>query len=200
MSKTLRVIALLLATGIAGMAQAQEDGAATEAEPEADAGGLSMGEEATPLVGDTYRASTHGAWQINCVKTEEEKDPCQMYQLIKDPQGNPVAELTVFDVPNGAQAVAGATVVSPLGTLLTTQMTLAIGDGQGKRYPFSWCDQAGCVSRLGLTGAELLALQNGTSATVTIRSIQAPDQKINLDVSLEGFTAAFKEIQVPNTQ
>lgn len=195
MPKTLRALALAAATTLAGTAFAQE-----EAEAPAADGGLSLGEEATPQVGDTYVAETHEKWRVNCIKRAEGKDPCQMYQLIEDGQGNPVAEFTVFDVPNGEQAVAGASVVTPLGTLLTSQVTLTIGDLKPKRYPFSWCDQAGCIARIGITGAELLALQEGSEATVSIRAIQQPDQQIDLKVSLAGFSAAFDRIQVPNTQ
>ena len=50
---------------------------------------------------------------------------------------------------------AGATIITPLETLLTQQITLQVDTAQPKRYPFSWCSPIGCVSRVGFTQAEI---------------------------------------------
>ncbi|MBV1868732.1 MAG: invasion associated locus B family protein, partial [Marinosulfonomonas sp.] len=86
-----------------------------------------------------YVREKHGAWDIRCLKTGEETETCQMYQLLKDDEGNSVAEITLFALPEGQEALAGATIVTPLETLLTAQMTLSVDGQNGKRYPFSYC-------------------------------------------------------------
>ena len=54
---------------------------------------LSLGEDASaPQIGQTYTKETNGAWELRCIKTEDGNDPCQMYQLLDDGQGAPVAE------------------------------------------------------------------------------------------------------------
>jgi invasion protein IalB len=39
--------------------------------------------------------------------------------------------------------------------------------------------------------------KKGAKATLTIVPFAAPDQKVNLDISLKGFTAGFESITVP---
>ena len=65
----------------------------------------------------TYIKEEYGDWQLKCFRSEAEEDPCQMYQLLTEEAGNPVAEFSLFRLPEGAQAAAGATIVVPLGTL-----------------------------------------------------------------------------------
>lgn len=191
MKTTASLLALVLAAALAGPAAAQDK----PAEPETVEGGLSLGEPATPQVGEPYKAADHGDWRITCVKTETGKDPCQMYQLLVDQEGNAVAEVTVFDVPGNPQVAAGATFITPLGTLLTAQATLSVDEAEGKRYPFSWCLQNGCYARVGLTPLELDNLRRGKQASLAIRAVQAPDQPVVIPVSLNGFAAAFRDLK-----
>ena len=78
--------------------------------------------------GSTYTAGTFEAWEQKCVRTEGGIDPCQLYLLLKDKTDNAVAEFTMFNLPKGSEgpAVAGATFVAPLETLLPAGMTLQI--------------------------------------------------------------------------
>ncbi len=148
--------------------------------------------------GTTYTKDTFGDWQERCVRTQDGKDPCQMYQLLKDGQGNNVAEVSMFGLPAGQQAAAGATVVAPLETLLTQQLTLKVDTGTPKQYPFTWCSQVGCISRIGFTGPEVDAFKRGSKAEITIVPVAAPDQAVVLAVSLKGFTAAYDAVNANN--
>ncbi len=95
--------------------------------------------------GQTYIEKVVGDWERKCITLPEGQgdNPCQMYQLLKDDKGNAVAEVSLGRLPDGGQAVAGATVVVPLETLLTQQLTVAVDGGQGKRYPFRFCAHPG---------------------------------------------------------
>jgi invasion protein IalB len=117
-----------------------------------------------------------------------------MYQLLKDAQGTSVAEISIFTLPAGQQAVAGATIVAPLETLLTEQLTITVDGASPKSYPFSWCSRVGCIARVGFTQDEVDSFKKGAKATMTIVPLVAPDQKVNLDISLKGFTAAFEAV------
>jgi invasion protein IalB len=90
--------------------------------------------------------------------------------------------------------VAGATIVVPLETLLTEQLTIAVDGAQPKRYPFTWCAPLGCIARVGFTQAEIDGFKKGAKATITIVPFAAPDQPVNLDLSLKGFTAGFDAV------
>lgn len=186
--KTLTCV-LALAAGSPALAQ---DTATPQSDPT-----LSMGQdEPENKVGSTYFKEEHGAWQMRCVHAPEgQTDPCQLYQLLSDDGDNPTAEISVFAIENEQGAVAGATIATPLETLLTQQLRLAVDDGQAKVYPFTWCSQSGCFARVGFTADDIAAFKAGAKATLTIVPMAAPDQTVDLDISLEGFTAGFEALR-----
>ncbi|MEN8889254.1 MAG: invasion associated locus B family protein [Celeribacter marinus] len=206
--------ALLAGTALsASFAQeATPDAAATDiaieapAEGTADAAPADAAPQAAPAtdpdLGKTYTVETHGDWEIRCVKLGEgQKDPCTMYQLLLDTQGNQVAEITLFKLPDGQEAAAGGTMIAPLGTALQPGIGLSIDSGQAKRYPFAFCNQIGCFSRIGFTTAEVAAFKAGSKAKVTVVPVNAPDGKmVELSASLTGFTAAYDAVAKLNAQ
>ncbi len=178
---------LCLATFVvqASVAIAQE----TETAPD---DGLALGEPVGPQEGDVYIASEFGDWALRCIKAAEgERDRCNLYQLLVNEEGASVAEFNIFQLPEGGQAVAGATVVVPLETLLTQQITIAVDGQNARRYPFNFCNRAGCVARIGFTQAEIDELKRGIEASVRIVPAAAPTQEVVLAVSLTGFTAGY---------
>ena len=70
------------------------------AEP-AEGAALDMGQEAQQV--PTYIKEEFGDWQMKCFRSEAEEDPCQMYQLLREDAGNPVAEFSLFRLPDGSQ-------------------------------------------------------------------------------------------------
>jgi len=175
--------------------------APTETAPTAPADqGISMGEPVVDgdALGQTYIREVSGDWSLECLRVAEgEEEPCQMFQTLTDGEGNQVANMRLFKLPAGGQAVAGALVAAPLETLLTAQLTIQINGGQAKRYPFSVCDQQGCYARIGLTGEDINAYKRGASATVSLVPFVAPDQRVNLKLSLTGFTAGYDLVTLP---
>jgi invasion protein IalB len=159
---------------------------------------LSLGEDADadPELGKPYTKEVIGAWEMRCIKTEEEVDPCQMYQLLDDGEGAPVAEVSLFRLPGSGKAEAGATIVVPLETALPQQLTLSVDGGKARRYPYAFCNPVGCYVRMGLTAADIAAFKKGKEAIVTIVPALAPDQKVELKVSLAGFTASYDKVSV----
>lgn len=184
---TALTIAGLLAFG--SQAYGQDD---TPAEP---AETLELGEPVAPREGQIYVAENFGDWELRCIRAPEgEEDRCNMYQLLANEEGQPVAEFNLFRLPEGGQAMAGANVVVPLETLLTQQLTMSVDGGEARRYPFTFCNAAGCVARVGLTETEIDALKNGVSATLRVVPVAAPDDEFLLTMSLAGFTAGFDDL------
>jgi invasion protein IalB len=195
------LLALGLGLSMAGPVFAQEatapaDGTVTAQEADGASGDLSLGSEVTAPdgPGTTYTAATFDSWEQRCMRTEDGADPCQLYQLLRDGEGNNVAEISLFALPPGQSAVAGATIVAPLETLLTEQLTIAVDGANPKRYPFTWCAPLGCVARVGFTQAEVDSFKRGAAATVSIVPAAAPDQRVSLNLSLKGFTAGFDAV------
>ncbi len=155
---------------------------------------LSLGEPVGPQVGQPYVLEEFGDWEMRCVKAPEgQQDPCNLYQLLQNDDGVAVAEFNMFRLPEGARAAAGATVVVPLETLLTQQLTLAVDGLNARRYPFTFCNAAGCVARFGFTEAEVQQFKRGIVATIRLVPAADPSTEVVLDVSLTGFTAGFEQ-------
>ncbi|WP_151717536.1 invasion associated locus B family protein [Gemmobacter serpentinus] len=149
-------------------------------------------------LGSVYLKGTEGDWQMRCIRVEADQiEPCQMYQLLKDKDGNSVAEVSLFPLPAGQQAVTGATISVPLETLLTANLTLQIDQSKPRVYPFTWCDRESCIARVGFTKEDLAALKAGNKGTLTIVPVIAPDQQVNLSLSLKGFTKSYDSMPVP---
>lgn len=192
-------LALALTLAVSPLAAlAQEAGAESAAPATPD---VSMGipdgmpDRETAQINQIYLAGSFDAWELRCAKAEDGKDPCQLYQLLRDGEGGPVAEVMLFTLPEGGQAVLGASVLAPLETLLTQNLRIAIDGVQGKIYPFSYCTGNGCLAKVGFTAEEAAAMQKGNEAKVTIVPAAAPDATVVATVSLKGFTAAYDALK-----
>ncbi len=196
---------LAFAMAFAPLAFAQETPApVTETTPAAPADAaapenLSMGSElGADGVGKPYVAATFEVWEQRCVRTEDGADPCQLYQLLKDAQGNAVAEFSMFNLTDAGQAVAGATIIVPLETLLTENLVMSIDSAKAKVYPFTFCSTIGCVARVGFTAAEVEQFKKGAKGVLTIVPVVAPEEKVTVELSLKGFTAGFAAVSATN--
>ena len=207
MSAMTRILAAICAIALPVAALAQ-DAATSEDAPAAAAGaeaaetaGQDVG-EGLPMgvseVGTVYVADSFSEWDLRCVRTEEGKDPCQLYQLLNDANGNSVAEISLFTVSGGGQAIGGATVITPLETLLTANLRLAVDAGNAKVYPYSFCSRKGCHARMGFTEEDIAAFRKGATATIAIVPAAAPDERVDLTVSLVGFTAGWNALVEAN--
>ncbi|MEM9845268.1 MAG: invasion associated locus B family protein [Pseudomonadota bacterium] len=176
------------------------DGATEDAGEDAQAdvaGELDLGRNVEDDL--SYVKDQYGDWQLQCFRTETGEDPCQMYQLLREEAGNPIAEFSVFRLPGNDQAVAGATLVVPLGTLLSEGLKISVDDGPLKVYNYAFCAIGGCFARVGFTEQDIESFKAGNTAKLTIVPAQAPDQVVEITASLSGFTAAFNEVTVvPN--
>ncbi|MCZ0811049.1 MAG: invasion associated locus B family protein [Pseudomonadota bacterium] len=207
--QTLPLIALL-AVGTSLSAQDTASDTATDTQAETESADTATDQAAEPATGvapqldtgrevqedATYIKEEYGDWQLKCFRSEAEEDPCQMYQLLTEEAGNPVAEFSLFRLPDGAQAAAGATIVVPLGTLLPEELKISVDGGRSKSYSYSFCTMVGCFARIGLTQADVDAFKAGAAAQLQIVPAQAPDQTVDIKVSLDGFTNAYSNVSV----
>jgi len=184
---------VLTAFAQSAMAQTSSQEPATETEDAApveeqetgtEAGGAAAADETPPA---EISITEHGDWELRC----ETGGNCFMYQLTRDEDLNPVAEISIVPLPPGGDAVAGVTVVTPLATLLTEGVVLQVDGGRAVKYEFGWCTRAGCFARFGMTSTELDNMKRGNTAKLRIVAVSASDRPVILDVSLTGFTAAF---------
>lgn len=145
--------------------------------------------------GQVYQSAVHKDWQILCSSSNNEVDPCSMYQLIKDKDGHPTAEINIVRVEATEGISAAATILTPHRTLLTKRMILRLDEDSVSDYPYSWCDERGCHIRIAFTDDDVLTMKNGQFGEIEIENITAPGKPIVLRLSYFGFTAAFGALQ-----
>ncbi|WP_245216384.1 invasion associated locus B family protein [Sagittula salina] len=142
-----------------------------------------------------YIKETHNDWQMQCLKmpegAPESDDVCQMFQLLKDGDGNNVAEVTIAKLEGGKPAPAGGTFIVPLQTLLTKKLSVSVDGGQVRQYDFNFCTSIGCFARVAFSADDIAQFKKGAKATVSLVPMVAPDRVVSLDMSLSGFTAAY---------
>lgn len=185
----LALTAPLSAQEAAAPASPEAGTAIPEAEPAAEA-------PAADGIGEPYVAERFEAWELRCVRTADGSDPCQLYQLLKDKEtGNPIAEISLLPLPAGGEASFGATIITPLETLLTQQLNVTIDSGKTKRYPFTFCAEIGCVARVGFTEEEISAFKKGNVAVISVVPVADPSRTVDVDISLKGFTAGLDALK-----
>ena len=198
MRNSLMPLTLALLMALAAPLAAQE----TTAEAPADPSAFDMG---TPVPADQLQpgqpfvAAVFDDWSLRCVNNPDGADLCTLYQLLKDQDDNSVAEIGLIPLPEGGEAAAGATIVAPMETLLTANLRMSIDGGEARMYPFTYCSErpaspmlsSGCISRIGFTAADIAQFKAGGAAKLVIVPAVAPDQRVELTISLIGFTAAM---------
>jgi invasion protein IalB len=128
-------------------------------------------------------------WDVKCTSDTD----CQIYQLLRTSDGNPIAEISGFPVEDD-KISAGFTILLPLETFLETGISISI-DGNNKiKYPFVFCSEVGCIVRFGISEETLKKYQLGSNADFFITPASQQDRKIAVSISLSGFTAAYADI------
>ncbi|WP_444451523.1 invasion associated locus B family protein [Rhodobacter capsulatus] len=177
---------LLAATLAAPMALAQEATApAAPATPAAPA---------APAPAEPYVKTTEGDWKVQCIKAQDDKETCEMTQFMSDTNGNKVASISIMALPKGKEAVAGATIATPLESALTAGVTLQIDAQKAVTLPYAFCSKDACFSNVALKDKDLDLFKKGNKITMTIVPMVAPDKKVELAISLKGFSAAWDAV------
>jgi len=154
---------------------------------------------AQPLPAGTYQdpqpsgaslRATHGDWEIRCIREND----CVMTQLHRRSEQSADAVFTIIkpkglNAADGQPVVAFAEIVVPLGVYLPGGLGLKVDQQPAKAAPFERCIDAGCVVRAPLSGELLNNMKAGATAFIVI--FGAPEQPVQIPISLAGFTAAF---------
>ncbi|MCE2522155.1 MAG: invasion associated locus B family protein [Rhodobacteraceae bacterium] len=190
MIRTLRIIAagLVMSLGIAVAAQESQNSAGQEGTT-ADATDLQVGE----IVVQPTRTDV-GDWTIVCVRNDEGNEECRMQQLVLNDSNTPIATFEIWKIDNSTDLAAGSVIALPLGVMLEEGILMQVDQALPRRYRYVMCDGDGCYSRLGLSKGEIGRMKAGNSMTMTIFAFQSPDQPIDLEISLAGFTKAFESL------
>ena len=190
MIRTLAILVAGLALSLGGIAFAQ-DSQQAEDQTEADSAAteLQVGEIVVePTVAE------FDDWTVVCVKNDDGGEDCRMQQVVLNASETPIAEFEIWKIPENAELAAGSVIALPLGVMLEEGILMQVDQALPRRYRYALCDAGGCYSRLGLSKVEINRMKAGSKMTMTIYAYQSPDQPIDLEVSLAGFTKAFDSL------
>ncbi len=136
-------------------------------------------------------------WNLKCIEPLNSIERCEANQIIFNQEQQPVAEISIFKLPQGQVAAAAATIIVPLETVLNEGLILEMQDLEPKKYQFKFCNSIGCYSQIGLTNEELEALKSKGKASIFLKHLSSGDQQIIIPISLSGFTTTFYKATQP---
>ena len=136
-------------------------------------------------------------WNLKCIEPLNSIERCEANQIIFNQEQQPVAEISIFKLPQGQVAAAAATIIVPLETVLNEGLILEMQDLEPKKYQFKFCNSIGCYSQIGLTNEELEALKSKGKASIFLKHLSSGDQQIIIPISLSGFTTTFSKATQP---
>lgn len=169
----------------------------------AQADPLVLPDRAEVEAGEAYVAGIYRDWQVRCIRStaDEIPDRCEMFQLLEEENGNPVAEFRIAGVLEEVDGIiASATILTPLDSLLSPGIQLQIDENPPAQVPFAFCRPIGCFVQLTLTEPDIAMFENGADAQVVLFALIRDEQgqmggaPVRLLASLRGFTAAFDDV------
>ncbi|GAB2784675.1 hypothetical protein GCM10027040_08490 [Halomonas shantousis] len=129
-------------------------------------------------------------WEVHC-PSDSGQGNCTMTQLVNNPQSDrPLMRVGLAYPPQIDGAVMAF--LLPLGVRLAPGLQLTIDNGEPIQFPYQFCQQEGCRADIPVDSALLQQLRNGSTATLSLISPQG--NRMDLDISLMGFTAASNRI------
>lgn len=140
---------------------------------------------------DTLKVK-HGDWEVRCVP---EGKPCYMTQVVQNAEGSPLMNVVIRKLPSNEKATAVALFRAPLGVVLPRGVEMRIDGGDPVTSPFIYCLGNGCFSEVAMTDEGVQRLQRGAAASLSIYSVQKPNEAVQVKLSLIGFTKAFNAVE-----
>lgn len=135
-----------------------------------------------------------GDWTVECGTVPQTKQRvCRMAQIINDPTTNkPAAQAMVLKGQQGGKPAAVLRVVAPLALWLRPGIGISVDGGANTTMQFEVCLRDGCMAQLPLSTGLVNALKRGSAAQLALQHINR--RKVNLNMSLRGFTTAYDKL------
>ncbi|MBS9404740.1 invasion associated locus B family protein [Halomonas sp. TRM85114] len=130
-------------------------------------------------------------WEVRCQQNAEGPTPCAMAQLITQPGGDQPLMQVILDYPPQIDGPA-MTFFVPLGVRLAPGLQLSVDGGEPVQFPYQVCQEQGCRADLPVEPSLLQQLRSGSTATLSL--IGPRGDRMDLDISLIGFTDADTRI------
>lgn len=147
---------------------------------------------ALALGGAATQAQAQGApqneWFKVCTK-QADNDICNVQNIRTAQTGQLLTAVNMIQI-TGKQNRALFQVAVPTGRVIPAGVAMQVDDGETQRIPYSICLPDRCIAEAQLSQQLIDAFKAGGSVTLTTVNFQ--NQPNPVEVTLEGFTAAFE--------
>ena len=133
-------------------------------------------------------AQQQRGWFKTCAK-QAENDICNTQQLIFADNGQMITAVSLLDI-SGKVNNKLFQVTVPTGRLIPPGIGMSIDGGAIQKIDYALCFADRCIAEAPLTDAILASLKKGGKVTFT--SINFQRQQNPVEMTLEGFTAAYE--------
>ncbi|MGM0824381.1 MAG: invasion associated locus B family protein [Pseudomonadota bacterium] len=141
--------------------------------------------------GDNVTTESFQDWEVRCQRNGEGPSPCAMAQLITQPDSDQPLMQVMLDYPPQAEGPVMSFFV-PLGVRLAPGLQMSVDGGEPIQFPYQVCQEQGCRADVPIESSVLQQLRSGTTATLSMFGPQG--DRMDLDISLTGFTDASNRI------
>jgi len=131
-------------------------------------------------------------WQINCVERGGQK-ACEMKQTLVNGNQQVVAVLSLAKQSKSGNVMQ---IVLPHLVDLTVPVELSIDGEKATKLPYNFCNQTGCFVQIKNDTPFINKFKKGQSAS--IKSLTLGGDSLDLNISLNGFSQAYKSLPVNN--
>ncbi len=134
----------------------------------------------------------HGGWDTRCeTPPGASAEQCAIVQSVID-QDRPNITLVVIALKTADRKSRLMRVITPLGVLLPTGLSLRVDKEDLGRMNFVRCLPNGCVAEVFLDDKLLAKLENG--AEVTFVLFETPEEGVGVPAALAGFKDGFEAL------
>jgi len=130
-------------------------------------------------------------WEVRCQRSAEGPSPCAMSQLITRPDSDQPLMQVILDYPPQIDDPVMSFFV-PLGVRLAPGLQFSVDNGEPIQFPYQICQEQGCRADVPIEAAMLQQLRSGNTATLSM--ISPRGERMDIDISLIGFTDASTRI------
>lgn len=130
-------------------------------------------------------------WEVRCQRNAEGPSPCAMSQLITQPDSDQPLMQVILDYPPQIDDPVMSFFV-PLGVRLAPGLQFSVDNGEPIQFPYQICQEQGCRADVPIESSMLQQLRSGNTATLSM--ISPRGERMDIDISLIGFTDASTRI------
>lgn len=149
-------------------------------------------EPSVPGQANRVLKATHGAWEIHCIEGTE---TCVMQQVGETADGKRAILVTIQRITGataeGQEIPATLTALAPLGLWIPYSIRFKVDEGELGAAQLVRCVSDGCIGQAPLNAQAVETFKRGSNAKFGF----VLTEEVLVDVSLNGFTAAYEELK-----